>query len=71
MSAKPEFLSVNKLWFFLSIGLIVTGLTLMYIDTAPYGFGTLGITVGALVCTLGFLLPVMAIMGAKGPAGQV
>jgi uncharacterized membrane protein (DUF441 family) len=65
MSTKPEFLHINKLWFFLSIGLIVVGLLLMYLDTAPYGFGKMGLTVGAILCTVGFLLPVAAIMGAK------
>jgi uncharacterized membrane protein (DUF441 family) len=65
MSTKPEFLHVNKLWFFLSIAFVVTGLILMYVDTAPYGFGTTGLTIGAIVCTIGFLMPVVAIMGAK------
>jgi hypothetical protein len=71
MATQPEFLNVNKLWFFLSIAFVVTGLILMYADSEPYGFGAMGLTVGAIVCTIGFLLPVVAIMGTKKETDQV
>jgi len=65
MATKPEFLHVNKPIFFASIALIALGLILMYEDKEEYGFGTMGLTVGAIISAVGFLLPVAAIMLAK------
>ncbi len=66
MGKSPEFLHVNRLWFFASIALIAIGLILMYTDPAEYGFGTMGLTVGAIICLAGFLVPVVAIMSTTG-----
>ena len=62
---KPEFLHVNLPSFYLSIALIVAGLILMYVDSEPYGFGTLGLTVGSIVALTGFIMPLVSIMMAK------
>ena len=65
MDRKPELLHVNTLWVYLAIGLIAGGYLCMYIDSEKYGFGSLGLTVGAVLCTAGFVMPIIAIMQAK------
>jgi polyferredoxin len=41
---------------------LVTGFTIMSIDTEPFGFGFLGITLGPVVVMAGFVLGVVAIL---------
>jgi len=53
-------------------GLVVLGLgfSLMCLDTAPYGFGTLGLTIGPLLVLLGLALPFFSIFTLKAIAGK-
>ena len=46
------------------IGLLVvaTGFTLMALDTEPYGFGFLGITLSPIVVVAGFIIEIVAIL---------
>lgn len=44
------------------IGLIFLGFVCMAIDSEPYGFGTLGLTVGPILTFLGFVIEFVAIM---------
>ena len=46
------------------IGLLVvaTGFTLMALDTEPYGFGFLGITLSPIVVVTGFIIEFLAIL---------
>ncbi len=46
------------------IGLLVvtTGFTLMALDTEPYGFGFLGITLSPIVVVTGFIIEIVAIL---------
>lgn len=46
------------------IGLLVvaSGFTLMALDTEPYGFGFLGITLSPIVVVTGFIIEIVAIL---------
>ncbi len=41
---------------------LVVGFIIMTMDTEPYGFGFLGLTLGPIVVMLGFLMQFVAIM---------
>jgi len=46
------------------IGLLIvaTGFTIMSLDSEPYGFGFMGITLSPVVVIAGFLIEIYAIM---------
>ncbi len=43
------------------IAVLIFGFTLMTLDTEPYGFGTLGLTIGPIVVMVGFIIQFFAI----------
>jgi hypothetical protein len=45
----------------IGIATLITGFTIMSIDSQPYGFGFLGLTLGPLVVIAGFILEIFAI----------
>ncbi len=59
--SKLVFTRQNYLLMFVGIGLIIVGLILMSLETAPYGFGTLGLTLGPIVIMAGFIVEFFAI----------
>ena len=42
--------------------IVSTGFTLMALDTEPYGFGFIGITLSPIVVVIGFILEIYAIL---------
>lgn len=57
----------------IGIGIIALGFVLMSLETAEYGFGTLGLNVGPMALLVGFILQFVAIMAKpknKGEQGQ-
>jgi hypothetical protein len=50
-------------WLMLAgIAIVILGFILMSLDTEPYGFGFLGLTLGPLVVLAGFVLEFFAIL---------
>lgn len=46
--------------------IIITGFTLMSLDSEPHGFGFLGLTLGPVVTVAGFLFELYAILAKPG-----
>lgn len=48
----------------MTIGLLIiaTGFTIMTLDSEPYGFGFMGITLSPIVVVAGFLVEIYAIL---------
>lgn len=42
--------------------ILVLGFTIMALDTAPYGFGFMGITLSPIVVLAGFIVEIVAIL---------
>ena len=59
---KLAFKKQNYIIMLIGIGLLCLGFIIMTLDTEPYGFGFLGITLGPLVVVLGFIVQFFAIM---------
>lgn len=65
---EPEQLVFNNLNYTLmlaSIGIIFLGYIIMCMETATYGFGFLGLTLGPIISLLGFILAVVSILYRK------
>lgn len=65
MSTKTQgrfaFSKINYIIMLAGIAIILLGYLLMTMETAEYGFGTLGLTVGPLMLMLGFIVEFFAI----------
>ncbi|MEP1094170.1 MAG: DUF3098 domain-containing protein [Cyclobacteriaceae bacterium] len=64
MSEKRK-LAFNKPNYMIMIAgvlLLAIGFIIMTLDTEPYGFGFLGLTLGPIVVMIGFLMQFVAIM---------
>jgi uncharacterized membrane protein HdeD (DUF308 family) len=59
---KLVFSKKNYLLMLGGILVIIIGYILMSAETAPYGYGTLGLTIGPFVVVLGFAIEFFAIM---------
>ena len=59
---KLAFTKTNYLIMVAGIVVLILGFILMSLDTEPYGFGTLGFTVGPLTVLLGFGIEFFAIL---------
>ncbi len=59
---KLPFCKVNYQLMVLGILLIGAGYLAMSLDQAPYGFGSLGITIGPITILLGYLIEFWAIL---------
>lgn len=57
----------NYLIMLAGIGFIVLGFILMTLETAEYGFGPLGLTVGPGCIVAGFLIQLFAILHKEKP----
>ncbi len=53
---------MNWMLFFAGLGLMVLGYILMSVESAEYGFGALGLTVGPIMLALAFVVEFFAIM---------
>lgn len=58
---KLPFEKKNYMIMIAGIATIFLGLIIMSLDTQPYGFGFLGITLGPIVLLLGFAIEFLAI----------
>ncbi len=52
----------NYLLMFVGIAFLAVGFFVMTLDTEPYGLGFMGITLGPILVTIGFLIQFFAIM---------
>ena len=52
----------NYQWMIIGLVTLVIGFIIMSIDTEPYGFGFLGLTLGPLVVMAGFIIEIYAIL---------
>lgn len=64
MSANNELPFGKKNYIIMGVGiaLLIIGFYVMTLDTEPYGFGVLGITVGPIIVMLGFAVEFVAIL---------
>ncbi|KAA9338243.1 DUF3098 domain-containing protein [Hymenobacter busanensis] len=56
----------NYRLMFLGLGVLAAGFIAMSLDSAPYGEGVLGLTVGPLLLLAGFIIEFFAIMVRSG-----
>lgn len=59
---KLPFNRVNYKWMLIGLAVLATGFILMAMDSEEFGFGFLGLTLGPLVVTAGFLIEIVAIL---------
>jgi uncharacterized membrane protein len=59
---KLAFGKKNYQWMIIGLITLVVGFVIMSIDTEPYGFGFLGLTLGPLVVMSGFIIEIFAIL---------
>ena len=59
---KLAFGRKNYQWMIIGLLTLVVGFVIMSIDTEPYGFGFLGLTLGPIVVVAGFLIEIFAIL---------
>jgi len=58
---KLAFGKANYIIMIVGIVILILGFVFMTMDTEPYGFGTMGLTVGPVTVMLGFLIQFVAI----------
>jgi hypothetical protein len=56
------FSSTNYRLLLIGLAIIALGFFLMSIDSEPFGFGALGLTVGPLIVVIGFIFEFWAIL---------
>lgn len=59
---KLAFGRKNYQWMIIGLVALVIGFVIMSIDTAPYGFGFFGLTLGPIVVMGGFIIEIFAIL---------
>lgn len=59
---KLAFSKKNYILMLIGIGILILGFTIMSLDTEPYGFGFLGITLGPTIVMIGFIFQFFAIL---------
>lgn len=62
---KLAFEKSNYMIMIIGVVILITGFVIMTMDTEPYGFGFLGLTLGPIVVMLGFLTQFVAIFYKK------
>jgi hypothetical protein len=60
--SKLPFGKKNYQWMITGVVMLVIGFTIMSMDTQPYGFGFLGLTLGPIVVLSGFIIEIFAIL---------
>lgn len=66
MENKLPFGKKNYQWMIIGVVAIVIGFVIMSLDSEPHGFGILGLTLGPLIVTGGFILEIFAILHTPG-----
>ena len=59
---KLAFTKVNYIIMLIGIAFLSLGFFIMTLDSEPYGFGFMGITLGPIVVVLGFIVEFFAIL---------
>lgn len=59
---KLPFGKKNYRLMLIGLGTLVLGFILMSLDSAEFGFGVLGLTIGPIVILAGFLIEIAAIL---------
>lgn len=59
---KLAFTKTNYILMIAGIAVLILGFILMSLDSEPYGFGTLGLTIGPLTVLTGFGIEFFAIL---------
>lgn len=58
---KLAFGKKNYRIMLIGIAILIAGFTIMTLDTEPYGFGRIGLTVGPIIVMAGFIIQFFAI----------
>ena len=59
---KLPFGKKNYQWMIIGIITLIAGFIIMMMDTEPFGFGFLGLTLGPIIVMAGFLIEIFAIL---------
>ena len=59
---KLPFGKKNYQWMIIGIVAVIVGFTIMSLDSEPFGFGFLGLTLGPIIVMAGFLIEIFAIL---------
>ncbi|WP_420582620.1 DUF3098 domain-containing protein [Reichenbachiella sp.] len=59
---KLAFQKINYMIMLIGVIVLILGFIIMSLDTEPYGFGFLGLTLGPIVVLLGFAIEFVAIL---------
>ncbi len=59
---KLAFSRINYVMMIAGIAILILGFIIMTLDSEPYGFGFLGLTLGPVMVLLGFLIQFVTIM---------
>lgn len=59
---KLPFGKKNYQWMVIGLITLVVGFIVMSLDSEPYGFGPLGLTVGPIIVMAGFIIEIYAIL---------
>lgn len=59
---KLAFQKINYMIMLAGVIVLILGFIIMSLDTEPYGFGFLGLTLGPIVVLLGFAIEFVAIL---------
>ncbi len=62
MESKLPFGKKNYQWMIIGVAAIILGFVIMSLDSAPHGFGFLGLTLGPIVVMAGFIIQIYAIL---------
>ncbi|MBL3658482.1 DUF3098 domain-containing protein [Fulvivirga sediminis] len=60
--SKLPFGKKNYTLMLIGLAVLVVGFVIMSIDSEPFGFGFMGLTLGPLVVMAGFLIEIVAIL---------
>ena len=61
-ASKLPFTKLNYTIMLAGVALIILGFIIMGLDSEPYGFGFLGITLGPIIVVSGFVVEFVAII---------
>jgi hypothetical protein len=59
---KLPFGKKNYQWMIIGIVILIVGFVIMSLDSAPHGFGFLGLTLGPIIVMAGFIVEIYAIL---------
>ncbi len=60
--SKLPFGKKNYILMLIGVGLLILGFTIMSLDSEPFGFGFMGLTLGPIIVMSGFITELFAIL---------